>query len=355
MITTEKDIDFKSLIMQTEMSLENIRYPYYETFIIFSSVKRILDDSAELQNSYLSVYILYRELDMIYKTLILITDKIRFDNDYTDCSISSLDLRSTNENCELEDENKSEDIFNKIQLTKISTDFLDSVFPTDKDTSVFIEAHEGGIRNSRKCVEKEFLLNIREGSEYFFKEKTPKQYSIKQSNLTKVELKKFMKFSCDKNVAKVIVMLFHYVSEIQGRNTRYEIILKEDGKYQIIWSYPKKSSMKAVKKYLMQQEIQDPHEIKKFNRIGPVGKHKINYCTIKPNDTKKKGIITRLMVLSCGHQLGFDLIDLFLKKCYMNYQLTLRCPFCKSFISILGCYDAIVYKCSEVTSSCAIT
>ena len=252
MITTEKDIDFKSLIMQTEMSLENIRYPYYETFIIFSSVKRILDDSAELQNSYLSVCILYKELDMIYTTLILITDKIRFDNDYTDCSISSLDLRSTNENCELEDENKSEDIFNKIQLTKISTDFLDSVFPTDKDTSVFIEAHEGGIRNSRKCVEKEFLLNIREGSEYFFKEKTPKQYSIKQSNLTKVELKKFMKFSCDKNVAKVIVMLFHYVSEIQGRNTRYEIILKEDGKYQIIWSYPKKSSMKAVKKYLMQ-------------------------------------------------------------------------------------------------------
>jgi hypothetical protein len=128
------------------------------------------------------------------------------------------------------------------------------------------------------------------------------------------------KFSCDKTAAKVMVMLFHY--QLKGKGGLHD--LKSSLKKTInieLSGLSKKPLNKAVKKHLMAQEIQDLYSNKKLNRFCFVGIYKTDYYTIKSNDNKKKGIKTRLMVLSCGHQLGFDLIDKFLKNYHMNYSI----------------------------------
>jgi hypothetical protein len=78
--------------------------------------------------------------------------------------------------------------------------------------------------------------------------------------------------------------------------------------------------MKAGKKYLMAQELQGLYLNKKLNRFCFVGIYKTEYYTIKYNDNKNESIETRIMVLGCGNQLGFDLVDKFLKKYYMSYS-----------------------------------
>jgi hypothetical protein len=54
MIAIERNINIKSPIMQSEMTLENIGNPYFEAFNIISSDKRFLNDSKELKRDSIS-------------------------------------------------------------------------------------------------------------------------------------------------------------------------------------------------------------------------------------------------------------------------------------------------------------
>ncbi|EOB14961.1 hypothetical protein NBO_11g0033 [Nosema bombycis CQ1] len=98
------------------------------------------------------------------------TDKIWCDYTYTDCSTSCLDIRNINLSFKSKDGKAAENLFERMNFIKISSVFLDSVFPAVKDTSVFVEAHKNGFKSSRKCVGKEILLDIREGSKDFCEE-----------------------------------------------------------------------------------------------------------------------------------------------------------------------------------------
>jgi hypothetical protein len=53
-------------------------------------------------------------------------------------------------------------------------------------------------------------------------------------------------FVCNKTTAKVLAVLFHFFSEIKKRNTKYEIIMKENNEYQLEWSLSKNASKKAI-------------------------------------------------------------------------------------------------------------
>jgi hypothetical protein len=63
----------------------------------------------------------------------------------------------------LNDGKTGENPFDRMNFTKIASDFLDFIFPAVKDTSVFVEAYKNGFKSSRKCIGKEILLDIREG------------------------------------------------------------------------------------------------------------------------------------------------------------------------------------------------
>jgi hypothetical protein len=73
-----------------------------------------------------------------------------------------LDIRNINLNFNSKDGKTAENLFDKMNSTKISSDFLDSVFPAVKDTSVIVEAHKNGFKSSPKYI-KEVLFDIREG------------------------------------------------------------------------------------------------------------------------------------------------------------------------------------------------
>jgi hypothetical protein len=130
----------------------------------------------------------------------------------------------------------------------------------------------------------------------------------------------------------------------------YEITLKQDKKFQIKWSFLNIPSAEEIKNYWMNQEAMDVSKLKISDKVGSVGFKKVKYLTFKSEDTDKQPIGTRLLVLSCGYLLGFKQIDEFLKKYYMKYTRPLNCPYCKQSTSIVGSYDAIVYRLKQNTS-----
>jgi hypothetical protein len=100
-------------------------------------------------------------LDIIDKLIEVTTDKVWCD--YTDCSTNCCDLEKSNLNFNLKVGKTAENLFDKMNFLKISPDFLDSVFPAVKYTSVFVETHKNGFKSSLKYIEEEVLFIIREG------------------------------------------------------------------------------------------------------------------------------------------------------------------------------------------------
>jgi hypothetical protein len=76
----------------------------------------------------------------------------------------------------------------------------------------------------------------------------------------------------------------------------------------------KKNQLQKRFEYLLKQDVQNLSERKIISKIGLLVNYGCEYSsTLKSEDTKNKLINTCLILLSCGHQLGFELIDEFLK------------------------------------------
>jgi hypothetical protein len=73
--------------------------------------------------------------------------------------------------------------------------------------------------------------------------------------------------------------------------------------------------------------------IPKFSFINGLKKE---YSTVMSEDTLKDPITTRLILLSCGHQLGLELITDFFKKFYINESSPITCNVCGMTIKILA-------------------
>jgi hypothetical protein len=215
---------------------------------------------------------------------------------------------------------------------------------------VYIQAHIGGLQFSKKCFGNKIKNFIRE--EYrtvcpFYLLRYSMGCFTKHSAHNDIDLREYVDkiFICSKTISKILIILFHYYSEIKQLTTSYEIILKENNKYQLKWSFLKPPSLNEIKTYWLKNEVKDQVlSNKMFDMIGPVGKENDFFSTIRSKNTKRKPIKTRLIVLSCGHQLGFELIDYFLKKHYMKYNALLACVECKCRISVIGSYSACIYK-----------
>jgi hypothetical protein len=247
-----------------------------------------------------------------------------------------------------------------LQFYDLTNDMLISLFPTNYQTPVYVVTNFKGLQTSRWCTEHTFRCYIREKSKMVFSPMVLlnlTHLTIKKSVKKHINIKEFMNqpFICDKTIAKLLIMIFHYYSDVTSKNTEIEITKENEDEYKIEWSFSKKPSMWQIKKYWMRQEIEDLSNRKIISEFGSGDDtNRSEYSTIKPIQTQNEPIKTRLILLSCGHQLGFGSINEFFRKCYIKYRKPLECLVCKIEIVIVGSYDAVVYKYKQETSSCTI-
>jgi hypothetical protein len=348
----------KSMIMETNMVLSRIGYPYFETINIINSLQRILtiNDKTNKSKSKMKDNLeetIFKEYDMIYKMLKLTI--LRFDFAYGSSEILGHHTEWSDKNMKFKESMCAENSYKSmIHLIGYANCVFESVLPTEIDRPTFFKVSSKGFGESIKCRDDVKYLFIREKTSKAYSEimlpyfvKTRDKFILKKSNIKNYMNKSFL---CDKTLTRELVKLFHYYSEIIGINTMYEITLKQDRKFQIKWSFLKMPSVEEIKNYWMNQEATDVSKLKISGKIWSVGFKKVKYLTFKSEDTDKQPIGTRLLVLSCGDLLGFKQIEEFLEKYYMKYTRPLNCPYCRQSISIVGSYDAIVYRLKQNTS-----
>jgi hypothetical protein len=227
---------------------------------------------------------------------------------------------------------------------------LESILPISFETIVYVEADSEGFGSSKKSSDDKINFFIREKfTNVVLNNMT--HYAIKcikkLSWQNRANIKDYTdrKFVCNRVIAKILIPLFHYYSEIKNVNTTYELILNKNDEFIIRWTFSEKPPIKKIKEYLLQQEISNLQSRKRIPKFGLIIKYDEEYSTLKSDNTFEDPIETRLILLSCGHQLGFELIDEFLEHYYIKYSEPLMCHICRQKISILGSYDAEVYRC----------
>jgi hypothetical protein len=173
------------------------------------------------------------------------------------------------------------------------------------------------------------------------------KFSGEHSLKNQVDLKDYMDrdFFCNQTTAKFLMAIYHYYSEIRGKNTTYKLTLKDNGEYKLTWSLVKNQPKEDIKKTWLQKEINDLYKSERIHKFGLLVDYQVEYSTIKSVDTDDAPIKTRLIMISCGHQLGFELIDEFLDYFISTNTAPLTCYICRQPVWVVGSYDAAVYRC----------
>jgi hypothetical protein len=156
---------------------------------------------------------------------------------------------------------------------KLSDKMIEEILPVDNNTNSYVEANVFGLKKSRKCIGGDIQLSIREKCNVVCPENMWPYLQLcdsKQSCLNQIDLKNYFgkTFVCNKTTTKVLAVLFHFYSEVKKINTKYEIIMKENNEYQIVWSLSKKASKIAIFDFWMKQEIQDRSYSKIIHKFG---------------------------------------------------------------------------------------
>jgi hypothetical protein len=230
--------------MNSNLALENIRYPYLETFNIISSVKRIL-----MMNEKQSIYIkkmskfneeiLYKEYEEIHKVLNLSILEISNRMNYTDSLLNRYD---GGENIDFNSEDIVDKIFPAINIYDFSDYILSDILPINNKTPVYIETGFEGLKSSRKYFKGK--------NSSIFCPYVMQQYlgrcHLDYTTMNDFNLNDYMdhKFNCNRSITKLLIMLFHYYSEVMIKSTKIKIVLRKDDEYQIKWSISKKNYFK---------------------------------------------------------------------------------------------------------------
>jgi hypothetical protein len=125
-------------------------------------------------------------------------------------------------------------------------------------------------------------------------------------------------------------------------DTEYEIFLNNKGLYEIKWSYSKLPSVESIKNYYWKKDVPASfYPLKKVKNVAFLKDFFVGHSIIKNNNKNAKPI--RLMVFSCGHQLGFKLLNKFFNYDYGYIFRKTKCPICSHEIEIIGSHDVSVY------------
>jgi hypothetical protein len=348
----------KSLVLETNMHLKGIGEPYFETFVIIKSLKRILDRRNEfnLGEQYTSNFreSLYREFENISFDLkwIFFNVGLKYNKTKTESLPYGCRLGLGYEEKFTYMEILRKNILITTDIMNLSNNMMDLILPNNICATFFIKAYFTGFIDSRKCSG--------DGIDYFIKEKSVKIFdenmmhfqhncSTELSIHNKIDIKHYMNiyFECNLTTVKLLLTLFQFYSEIREKNTLYAIKLLENNKYQIVWTISDKQPLLKIKNFWLQKKIQDLSEQKIIHKFGFLVDYETEFSMVKSAYTEDYPIETKLILLSCGHHLGFELINEFLAHIHSKSTRQLMCYICRVAIWILGSYDAEIYRCIE--------
>jgi hypothetical protein len=227
---------------------------------------------------------------------------------------------------------------------------IDSIFPEKDSKTVYCEANYMGFIGSKKCLKDEIDCFILEKSSKICQENMlgfPFKCSTTQSIFNGIDLKYYLDkgILCNHTTAKLLITLFHFYSEIRECNSKYNIVLKKNDLYLINWSLSDTQPKEEIKARWLQKKIFGFASRKIFHKFGLIVDYDTEYSTIKPEDIEDNPKNTKLILMSCGHQLGLELIDEFVEYYHSKNTTPLKCHICRIPIWILGSYDTVVYKC----------
>jgi hypothetical protein len=152
-IKTEKYTNVRSLFLKTNMTIENIGYPYLVTFNILTSTKRIIlmYDGLKTTANVLSFSekTLYYEYDRIYKihelAIVEIWHKIHFikipPNLLSVLAAKNDDSSCTEQNC-----------ISTMQFYALTNNMLISLLPTNYQTPVYVVTNSKDLQTSKWCT-----------------------------------------------------------------------------------------------------------------------------------------------------------------------------------------------------------
>jgi hypothetical protein len=233
-----------------------------------------------------------------------------------------------------------------IDRLRDSINVVESILPPEKNIPVCVKAHSKGFKKSIKSFS---IGTDRIRSKIFSKKMQRYMFKCfkKEYFQVKVNIKEYMKrpISCNKAIANIMVSLYHCYSEVNEIDTKYEIILKDDGEYQLTWSFNKLDKIDIIKQKVLQQKLINFDPSKIYHKFGFMVNYDIQYSTKKSEETENEPIKTRLILLTCMHQLGLDLIDEFFEYSYDFGSNSAFCHICRIKVKFLGSYDAVIYKC----------
>jgi hypothetical protein len=338
----------------------SISCPYFKTFNIIKSVQRILKVNEEWYNSDLQsrrkiifLNILYAEFDYILYDLETTIIDLGYDQNFLETSLNrEIWYKSRHENNYVLPECISITSNARLayDLFKQSNDIFNTILPFHKNAPVSIEANFSGFKGSKKYFYRRNDFFVRNDFISICPDKKLRhdlEISKKQSFYYKIGFEKYIDktFICNRATAEILVTMIHYFSEIKERNTRYELVFTGTEMYQIKVVSSTKPSLDEMKSYWLNYNIINLASKIKIHKFGLIVDYGVEFSTIMSDDTEDDPIEVRLILLNCGHHLGFELIDEFLENFYLKDDEPAMCHICRDPIFILGSYDTVVYRC----------
>jgi hypothetical protein len=153
-----------------------------------------------------------------------------------------------------------------------------------------------------------------------------------------------MKFELNTSSTNLLVSLIHFHSVLNSKDTVYELKKLKENLYSVFWTSSKAPTKENIRDFYLKKNIPASSTVKLIDGHWALRDHNRFYSTIKPSNYVGHPKNARLLVLSCGHQLEFSIIDEYFEHYYEGYDKESKCNRCKQPIQILGSYYADIYE-----------
>lgn len=144
------------------------------------------------------------------------------------------------------------------------------------------------------------------------------------------------KFVCELPLGEFLLSIIHFYAEICKRDIRFQIELVEPAKYQIeIIQIINESAENLIKQY-RNQPI--PDNIVICSKIYSVINIPDGYTLQNTKETEQIPMTTDVLLLSCGHLLGLESLDEWLR---FKYD---KCFQCSQSVTYVASFQTVVYR-----------
>lgn len=228
-------------------------------------------------------------------------------------------------------------------VIKYSRNLIDKILMGNRSYPICVLTSPYGITHTLRCSKpfiKEYFPNEYKKIEILeeirdFDRENIRRIGGEQLNIDYVFNKTLI---YDRTSMKLFIMLIHFYSIQNEVEYMYEFSRIGGFMYKVkCGKYDIKSQFKS---YYLEKNVPERCNIETIHKFCFIIDYEKAYSVVKSVYTVDKPINTRVIKLSCGHILGFELIDEWFKM-----FPDLKCHICMIDVFILGSYDTDVYRC----------